>query len=189
MNAGGEAQVSANPHPGTATGKGFNNPGASSLYNGKGEHLSAWMKAHGNMTLQQQQAALEHEPGFRELPPETQQRYRDRLSELNALPPAERQRRLAYTEQMERLTPQQRTEVRSTMLQLSALPPEQKKTVMHAFHELRGLPPEQRLNLLNTRYRNFSEPQRNTLEQLMRVEPMLPADHFAENQPPPGQPR
>ncbi len=146
------------------------------------------MKTHSTLTLQQQQDALEHEPGFRELPPQTQQRYRDRLSELNALPVAERQRRLEYTEQMERLTPQQRVEVRTSMLQLGALPPDQKRMVMKAFHDLRGLPPEQRLTILNTRYRGLSDPQRNTLEQLMRVEPLLPADHFAENQPPSGPP-
>ena len=183
---GAAASVSANPHP--TSGAAISTGPQGGLYVGRGEHLSGWMKAHSNLSLPEQQAALEREPGFRELPPQTQQRYRDRLSELNALPPAERQRRLAYTEQMERLTPQQRTEVRSSMLQLGALPPDQKRVVMHAFHDLRGLPPEQRLAILNSRYRTLSDPQRNTLEQLMRVEPLLPADHFAENQPPQGPP-
>src|ERR1700722_14630966 len=47
------------------------------------EHLAQWMDRHSNLSLPDQQKALENEPGFRDLPPQTQQRYRDRLTQLN----------------------------------------------------------------------------------------------------------
>ncbi len=54
----------------------------------RGEHLADWMNQHRNLTPQQQQQALEHEPGFNQLPQQTQQRMRNRLAQLNAMPPA-----------------------------------------------------------------------------------------------------
>ena len=47
------------------------------------EHLAQWMDRHSNLPLAEQQTALENEPGFRDLPPQTQQRMRDRLTQLN----------------------------------------------------------------------------------------------------------
>lgn len=140
----------------------------------RGNHLNEWMNAHSNLPLAQQHAALDREPGFRELPPETQQRLHERLSELNAMPPQQRQRMIANTEAMERLSPAQRAEVRSSMLELGSLPPPQRSVVQHAFRELRGLPPQDRLNLLNSRYRDLDPQSRVTLEHLMQVEPLLP---------------
>src|ERR1700743_2077663 len=47
------------------------------------EHLPQWMARHGNLSPAEQQRALENEPGFRDLPQQTQQRMRDRLTQLN----------------------------------------------------------------------------------------------------------
>src|SRR5271154_156783 len=54
------------------------------------EHLEQWMDRHRNMTLAQQQAALQNEPGFRELPPQTQQRTLNNLAKLNNMPEEQR---------------------------------------------------------------------------------------------------
>src|SRR5882757_7964660 len=51
------------------------------------EHLGQWMDRHRNLSLQQQQSALEREPGFRDLPSQTQQRMREHLGQLNSMPP------------------------------------------------------------------------------------------------------
>ncbi len=59
------------------------------------EHLAQWMDRHSNLPLADQQKALENEPGFRDLPPQTQQRMRDRLTQLNNMTPDQRQRILA----------------------------------------------------------------------------------------------
>lgn len=161
-------QVSANPErPGAG-------PGPRNSY--KGEHLGEWMMAHNNLSLPEQQAALDREPGFHDLPPQTQQRIHDRLAQLATMTPDARQRMIRRTEMMEKLPPNQRAEVRSALLGLGSLPPDQKRVVARAFRDLRGLPPEQRLPLLNSRYGYLNQGQRYALEQLMRVEPLLPPD-------------
>ena len=164
----------------------------------RGEHFPEWMNEHRNLTLGQQQDALGREPGFSSLPPETQQRYRDRLAQLNAMKPEQRERFVARTEAMERLTPDQRAEVRGAMSQLGSLPLPQRMMVAHTFRALRDLPPEQRIPALNSG--RFGPPlddtQRAVLYNLLRVEPMLlppgrpgvPATPPTPGMPPVGQP-
>ena len=142
----------------------------------RGEHLAEWMNQHRDLTPQQQQQALDREPGFRELPQPTQQRMRDRLAQLDAMTPDQRQRLLARNEALERLTPDQRSEFRSAMQQLGALPLEQRRPVAQTFHALRELPPEQRISAFSTgRYGPpLSDTQRAVLFNLLRVEPLMP---------------
>lgn len=136
------------------------------------EHLLQWMQHRSNLTPEQQQKALEHEPGFRDLPPETQQRTRDLLKQLNNMPPEQRQRLLERNEAMARLTVPQRQQVRDTMKQFGSLPPDQKREVARAFHDLRQAPESQRQNLLNSdRYRQLSDQQRSALSGLVSIEP------------------
>lgn len=142
---------------------------------GRGEHLATWMEQHQGLSLSQQQQALGHEPGFQELPGQTQQRMRQRLSQLNAMSPQERQRILERTEVMERLSPDQRTQVRGAMQQLGSLPPDQRTMVARTFREIRDLPPEQRMAAMNSgRYNWLSGEQRSVLTNLIQVAPMLP---------------
>lgn len=144
--------------------------------NTRGEHLAEWMNRHNNLTVTEQQQALEREPGFHELPSQTQQRMRERLSHLNTMPPDQRQRVLDRNEHMEQLTPEQRGQVRGAMQQLAALPQEERRDVARSFRELRQMPPDQRNAALNSsRFSNMNEGQRSTLNNLMRVEPILPA--------------
>ena len=153
-----------------------------------GEHLAEWMNSHKNLTPDQQQQALAHEPGFGSLPPATQQRMRDRLKQLNEMSPEQRQRILERNETMEHLTPDQRGEVRNAMNQLAALPPDQRRYVARTFRGLRELTPEQRQNVLNSeRFNTLTVAQRSTLNSLMKVEPLLPPpyDAAATNTPPP----
>lgn len=142
----------------------------------KGEHLAQWMQQHNGLTPQQQQRALQKEPGFQQLPRETQQRMSDRLERLNSLPPEQRQRVLQRSEAMERLQPEQRAQVRSAMGQLGGLPQDRRRLVAKSFRDLRGLPPEQRNSILNSpEYRQqFSDEERGTLNNLLQVSPLLP---------------
>lgn len=142
----------------------------------RGEHLAQWMDQHSTLTPQQQQQALQHEPGFQELPRTTQQRMMDRLAQLDAMSPKQRQRVLARTEAMERLDPEQRAEVRGAMGQLGALPTADRRAVASTFRALRELPPEQRVQAYASgRYGPpLSDAQRSVLLNLLRVEPMLP---------------
>jgi hypothetical protein len=169
-NQGQSSQLSAiqrrNPQPGQ---------------NVKGEHLAEWMNQHSNLTPQQQQQALNREPGFNQLPQATQQRMHERLTQLNAMNPDRRQRILNYNERMEHLSVDQRTEVRGSMQQLGALPQDQRRQVAKSFRELRELPPDQRGAALNSpQYQYMNPAQRSALNNLLRVEPLIPP---SEQQP------
>jgi hypothetical protein len=165
------------PKAAAAQGQRRENPGPAARAP-KGEHLAEWMNQHSNLTLEQQQQALEREPGFRGLPPQTQQRMHDRLTQLNAMSPQQRQRLLNRNEVMEHLTPEQRGQVRGAMEQLGALPEDQRRVVARDFRELRDLPPEQRMTAMGRMPLN--EAQRATLSNLLRVEPMLPPPEPAQ---------
>ena len=142
-----------------------------------GEHLPEWMAQHQGMTLEQQEAALDREPGFRELPPQTQQQMHQRLAQLNAMTPEMRARTLAHSEAMERLNPAQRSQVRGAMEQLGSLPMEQRRMVIRSFRELRMLPPAERFEVLNSpRYGWLNYEQRTVLTNLIVVAPLLPPE-------------
>jgi hypothetical protein len=142
-----------------------------------GEHLSEWLSQHSGMTLEQQQAALDREPGFRELPVQTQIQMHQRLAQLNAMTPEMRARTLAHTEAMERLSPAQRSQVRGVMEQLGSLPQDQRRQVIRSFRELRMVPPEQRFAMMNSpRYGWLNYAQRTVLTNLIFIAPMLPPD-------------
>lgn len=142
----------------------------------RGEHLDQWMQQHQNMSPQQQQKALQREPGFNQLPQQTQQRMTERLNRLNNMSPQQREKVIQRGEAMERLSPQQRTQVRGAMGQLGSLPDDRRRAVARSFRELRSMPPEQQNQMLNSpQYRQqFSDQERGTLGNLLSVAPMLP---------------
>lgn len=140
-----------------------------------GEHLNDWMAQHSNLTPKQQQEALEKEPGFHNLPPQTQQRMRDQLNRLNSMTPQQRQRILERNEWMEKLSVDQRVQVRQATQKLADLPPDERRYVYRTFRGLRELSPAQRENVLNSdRFNHLTTQQRETLDGLMKVEPLLP---------------
>jgi hypothetical protein len=153
------------------------------------EHLLQWMDRHSNLTPDQQQKALEREPGFHDLPAPTQDRMRERLSQLNNMSPDRRRRWLERNEAIARLAPQQRQQVRDTMKQFRDLPPDRKREVARAFRELRDLPPDQQQNLLRSdRYRTqFSPQELDALSGLISIEPyhvIMPNRHEQPEPPP-----
>ncbi len=141
-----------------------------------GEHLSGWLDQHSNLSPTQQQRALEQEPGFHDLPASTQQRYRERLNQLNSMSPDQRNRIVGRTQEMERLSPDQRGQIRSAMEPLAAMQPDRKRLISKTFRSLRTLPPAQRQAYMNSsEFRSqFSDGERNTLQGLMNVEPLIP---------------
>lgn len=143
------------------------------------EHLAQWMDHHSSLPLVQQQHALENEPGFRDLPSQTQQRMRDRLTQLNNMTPEQRRRILERTEEMEHLSPPQRQQVRGALEQYRGLPEDRRRMVARAFRDLREMPQPQRQAILGSdRFRGqFSDQERNTISNLLAVEPYLPVQH------------
>jgi hypothetical protein len=149
------------------------------------EHLQQWMQRHSNLSLPEQQRALENEPGFRELPPQTQDRLHNQLVQLNHMSPEQRQRMTERTEMIERLSPDQRQEFRTSVQQLGLFPEDRRRQIAHAFRDLRELPPPQRDSLLNSdRFRSqFSDQERHTLSNLLAVEPYMPAQRPGDAPP------
>ena len=140
-----------------------------------GEHLAVWLNRHSNLNLQQQEQALGQEPGFANLPPETQQRYRNRLAQLDAMNPQRRQSMLARNEALERLSPGQRAQVRAALGGLGSLPPEQRGAVAQTFNALRRLPANERPAAFSSgRFGPpLNGPQQAVLINLLTAEPLL----------------
>jgi Protein of unknown function (DUF3106) len=156
---------------------------------GNQEHLKQWMDRHSNLSPTDQQRALENEPGFRNLPPQTQQAMRNRLTELNNMTPEQRRRRLERTEEMERLTPPQRQQVRDSAAWINSLPEDRRRLVARSFRDLREMPFPQRQAILNSdRFRGqFSDQERSTLSTLLSVEPYIPVQRPPNEAPSVGK--
>lgn len=137
-------------------------------------HLGEWMQQHQNLSPQDQQRALEREPGFNRLPPDQQARMRARLQQLNQMPPEQRQQVLNRVEGMEGLSPEQRQHITRTMGQLRALPPDQKQQVTRAFAQVRRLPPDQREAAARSYGAQMNPQQREAFNNLVKAEPYLP---------------
>lgn len=149
---------------------------ATPSYSRQNPHLGQWLNNHQSLPLVDQQRALENEPGFRQLAPNQQQRYRDLLSRLNAMPPDQRQRTIARTEQLELLTPAQRQSVRSAMAQLGSLPEDRRRVVAHVFRDVRNMPDAERQQYLNSPQvrGQLNDQERGALNNLISVNPYLP---------------
>ena len=139
------------------------------------------MQSHSNLTLEQQQHALDNEPGFRQLSPDVQFRMHQRLAQLDGMTPEQRQRTFARTEAMERLAPEQRKQVRDALTSLGNLPKDRRMYVAREFRAMRDMPPAERQAFLNSPVMRaqFSDQERQTLNGLFAVAPYLP---------PPAQP-
>lgn len=135
------------------------------------------MNSHSNLSPDQQQRALANEPGFRQLPAQTQEHLRNRLAQLNAMPPEQRRRFIEHTEDLERLTPPQRQQFRGAMQQLGVLPEDRRRFVARTFRDLRRMSPSQRQSVLSSEafQKQFSPQERGTLSDLLAVEPYLPS--------------
>jgi hypothetical protein len=136
-------------------------------------HLQRWMQSHANMSLAEQQRALQNQPGFRDLPPETQRNQLNTLARLYNMNPQQRSRFLDRTEALERLAPVQRQQYRDAVRHWSMLPPPRRHLMAGAVIELRELPPEQREAVLESpAYRaQFSPDERQTLRSVLMGEP------------------
>lgn len=141
--------------------------------NNQQAHLGTWLQRHGNLTPEQQERALQSEPGFNRLAPETQQKLLDRLRQINRMPPEQRQRTVDRIEAMEHLSPQMRQQVRASVQEFHALPADRQRLMKKAFRDLRDYPPEQREAMMNSSQfqAQFTPQERSILGNILAVEP------------------
>jgi hypothetical protein len=144
--------------------------------NNQQAHLGTWLQRHGNLPPEQQERALQSEPGFNRLPPETQQKLLNRLRQINRMPPNQRQRTVDHIEALERLSPQMRQQVRASFQDFHSLPEDRQRMVRKAFRDLREYPPEQRQALMNSGQfqAQFTQEERSILGNILAVEPYHP---------------
>ncbi len=150
--------------------------GRPQFQNNQQPHLGTWLQRHGNMPPDQQEKALQREPGFSRLNPETQQQLLFRLQQINRMPPAQRQHMVDRIEAMERLNPQGRQQVRASVQEFRTLPQDRQRLMKKAFRDLREYPPEQRQAMIDSsRFQEeFSPRERGILSNLLEVEPYHP---------------
>ncbi len=124
-----------------------------------------WLRNHSNLPPQERQKALQNDPQFQKLPPDLQNRLRDRLQRFSSLPPNEQQRMLQRMDRWNRLNPQQKEQARGLFQQFQSLPEDRRKAMVQAFHNLRAFPPDQQQRILNSpQFRSqFSDNERNIM--------------------------
>jgi hypothetical protein len=169
------------------------NPQARQPYEGnqRAQHLGAWLQQHGNLSPAEQERALQNEPGFDRLPPQTQHQLVDRLRQIDSMPPDQRQRTLDRIETVERLSPEMRQQVRASISQMGTLPADRQRMVKKAFRDLRDFPPDQRGTMMASPQfqRQFTQQERGILSGLLTATPYEPNAGFRpEYSPPPPPP-
>ncbi|GAC1418055.1 MAG: hypothetical protein NVSMB62_09380 [Acidobacteriaceae bacterium] len=164
------------PQPGAAAGKNHiavRPGGRPPTKPANQEHLQQWMELHKNLSPQQQIHELDKEPGFRDLPSQTQQNYRDRLIQLNSMTPQQRDRILERNEILERMSTHDRQQYRSAVQNFATMAADRRRLMARAVLDLRAMPPEQRQSVIDSdRFRGqFTEAERSTLGTLLAGEP------------------
>jgi hypothetical protein len=139
-------------------------------------HLGPWLQRHRNLPPEQQERALQSEPGFSRLPPQTQANLLNRLRQINRMPPDQRQRTLDRIEAMERLSPQMRQQVSRSVQDFHMLPPDRQRMVKKALRDLREYPPEQRAAMMRSGQfqSQFTPQERFILGNILSVYPYRP---------------
>ena len=140
------------------------------------QHLQDWINAHQNLTVDQRVEALQREPGFSQLPPNTQLRMIQRMRELSAMTPEQQQVRTTNIEAMEHMNPQQRGQMVGALRAISNMPEDRQRLVRKAFRDMREVPVEQRNAIIKSdRFRSqFTDHERTVLGSLLAVEPYMP---------------
>lgn len=140
---------------------------------GQGYRAAIWLRAHHNLTPEQQEKALESDPGFKKLPPERQAELKNNLRQFNSLPQPQRERALRRWEYLETLSPQQREQLRQANRELKALPDGRELALHRALRALRQMTPEHREEVYKTdRFRNtFSGQEQDILKRLAAMSP------------------
>jgi len=140
------------------------------------EHLQQWMENHKNLSLPDQQRALQNEPGFHELPPQVQQRELNNLARLYNMNPQQRDRTLERNEILEHMSAPQVQQYHGAVQTFAAMPPDRRRLMARAILDLREMPPEQREQVIaSPRFgAQFSDGERSTIRTLLSVEPYPP---------------
>lgn len=138
-----------------------------------GYRMGDWLRAHQNLSPEQQEKLLENDPNFKHLPPQRQAELKERLRKFNSLPPAQRARALNRLEWMSNLTPQQRQDLRDANQTLQKLPQDRQVMIHKALRHLRQMNPQERQQEYESdRFKStFSDEEQGILTKLASLGP------------------
>ncbi len=121
------------------------------------------------MTPEQRERVLER------MPPQQQERIRQRLEVLDRLPPAEKERRLQQLEMLSRLPPAEQNALRRHIQAFNSLPEDRRRVLRREIVQLRALPePERSARLASEEFRSsYSPAEREMLSDLAENYPFI----------------
>ena len=139
--------------------------------------LGDWLRAHKDLPPDQQQKALENDPGFKRLSAQRQAELKERLRKFNSLPPDQRERALQRMDYWSKLSQDQRAQVRTANQQLQTLPADRRTMVHKALRHLRQMTPQERQQeFQSAKFQStFSGQEQTILKNLAEINP--PADN------------
>lgn len=139
----------------------------------KAPKLGAWLRAHKDLPFDQQEKALENDPGFKRLTPQRQAELKDRLQKFNSLPPDKKEKALRNMEYWEKLTPEQKEQIKQAHQHMETLPAERKTMVRKALRHLRTLSPaERQQEFASGEFKTkFSDQEQTILRNLAEINP------------------
>jgi hypothetical protein len=134
-------------------------------------HMGDWLRLNRGKSFDQQQKSLESDPDFKKLPPERQERLKQRLQNFNNLPPDQQQRILQRIDKFEHMTPQQRAQARALWDRMRLFPQERRGLVRQQIHAFAAMPPDQRQRAMNTdEYKaQFNSDERDVIQRSLEL--------------------
>ncbi len=141
--------------------------------NAPNHKMGDWLATHKDLPLDQQEKALENDPGFKRLAPDRQSALKERLRKFNSLTPEQRDLALKRMNYMASLSPDERKALRDANQKLQALPPERRVAIHKALRHLRQMDPQQRAELMQSdRFKStFSDQEQGILKELANINP------------------
>lgn len=136
-----------------------------------GPHFGDWLRKNLNTPPAQQQKALESDPKFQKLPPERQEKLKQRLQEFNALPTDQQQKILERMEKWEHMTPDQHKQARALFDRMRPMPDERRNAIRQQMHAFSTMTPDQRQKFINSdQYKKeFSSDERDVMQQWLTL--------------------
>ncbi len=140
-------------------------------------HAGDWLRKHQNMSPAERQRDLENDPGFRRLPAQQQQLFRQRLQHFSSLPRDQQDRMLRRMDVWAHLTPEQKQQAREIHGRIQQLPPDRQRMVRTAIDDMRGMPPEQREQIINSeRFKGMFLPEERDIMRSATKLPLAPPE-------------
>jgi len=147
-------------------------------------HLGDWLRLNRGKSFDQQKKSLESDPDYQKLPPERQEKLKQRLQNFNNLPPDQQERILQRLDKFRHLSPQQRAQARALWDRMRLLPDERRTAVRQQIHTLSGQNADQRQKTMASEQyaRQFSPEERDIIQRGVELNDVAPSTGPEDNE-------